>query len=77
MKAEELVAWRKSLGYTQTKFAELLGVPMRSVQNWENEVHKVPNLMVSLKDYIDRWANLKQELREKDREIDALKKQLR
>lgn len=74
MTADELKNWRNSLGYSQTRFAEILNLPMRNIQNWENEVHKVPSLMDNLKLYIDRNAALKAELRLKDREIERLQK---
>jgi len=34
---------RKELGKTQTELADSLGVAMRTVQNWEKEINKIPN----------------------------------
>ncbi len=36
MNAEEIKKIRKDLGLNQTEFGEMLGVGLRSVQNWEN-----------------------------------------
>jgi DNA-binding transcriptional regulator YiaG len=33
--AEEIKAWRKSLGWTQERGAEALGVPVQTIRAWE------------------------------------------
>ena len=38
----EIKALRESTGLTQRAFAELLGIPKRSIENWESEVSKPP-----------------------------------
>lgn len=35
MKQDEITAFRKRLGLTQARLAELLPYPQRSVENWE------------------------------------------
>ena len=39
---------RLSLGMTQVEFAAALGIPRRSVQNWETEVSTPPAYVVDL-----------------------------
>jgi hypothetical protein len=36
MNAQELVAWRRDVGVTQERFAEICGVARSTVQNWES-----------------------------------------
>lgn len=48
MKIKEL---RKKTGLTQARFAELLGVPKRSIENWEEGKNKPPEYLVKLIDY--------------------------
>ena len=43
MKGIELKEIRKEIGKTQTELADSLGVAMRTVQNWEKDVNKIPN----------------------------------
>lgn len=38
---------RTKVGFTQKQVQELIGVPIRTLQNWESEVRKCP-------DYIER-----------------------
>jgi transcriptional regulator with XRE-family HTH domain len=42
MRGLELKEIRKKLKKTQTEFGKMLGVSMRSVQNWESESRKIP-----------------------------------
>lgn len=42
MNGIELKEKRKKLNLTQTELAEKVGVAMRTVQNWEKEVNKIP-----------------------------------
>ena len=44
----EIKALRESTGLTQRAFAELLGIPKRSIENWESEVSKPPDYLVRL-----------------------------
>lgn len=37
MTAKELIAWRESLGLSQIKAANLLGVPVGTYRGWEAE----------------------------------------
>lgn len=39
---------RHALGMTQAEFAAALGIPRRSVQNWETEVSTPPAYVVEL-----------------------------
>ena len=39
---------RNQVGMKRTKFAEFLGIPARTIQNWENGERSCP-------DYIERW----------------------
>lgn len=39
---------RRALGMTQAEFAAALGIPRRSVQNWETEVSTPPAYVVEL-----------------------------
>lgn len=48
MKIKEL---RKKTGLTQARFAELLNIPKRSIENWEGEKNKPPEYLVKLIDY--------------------------
>ena len=47
MKDIELRDFRKDLGLTQTELAERVGVSMRTVQNWEKGINKIPQSTVS------------------------------
>lgn len=42
---------RLSLGMTQVEFAAALGIPRRSVQNWEKKVSTPPAYVVELIQY--------------------------
>lgn len=44
----EIKALRESTGFTQRAFAELLGIPKRSIENWESGVSKPPEYLVRL-----------------------------
>lgn len=44
----EIKALRESTGLTQRAFAELLGIPKRSIENWESGVSKPPDYLVRL-----------------------------
>lgn len=36
---------------SQAKFGEYFGIPMRTIQNWENDVSKCPQYVVDLIKY--------------------------
>jgi len=42
MNGLELKEKRKKLGLTQTELSEKVGVAMRTVQNWEKDINKIP-----------------------------------
>lgn len=42
---------RKKTGLTQARFAELLNIPKRSIENWEGGKNKPPKYLVKLIDY--------------------------
>lgn len=54
----EIKALRESTGLTQRAFAELLGIPKRSIENWESGVSKPPEYLIRLiRFYIDHRKN--------------------
>ena len=54
----EIKALRESTGLTQRAFAELLGIPKRSIENWESEVSKPPEYLIRLiRFYLDHRDN--------------------
>lgn len=44
----KIKALRESTGLTQRAFAELLGIPKRSIENWEGGVSEPPEYVVRL-----------------------------
>ena len=44
----EIKALREATGLTQRAFAGLLGIPKRSIENWESGVSKPPEYVVRL-----------------------------
>ncbi len=43
---------RLSLGLTQSGFGELMfGIPLRSIQNWENNTRECPKYLIKLIEY--------------------------
>lgn len=40
-----LKEWRRQYNVTQTKAAKILGVPVRTIQNWEQK-HRVPSKFI-------------------------------
>lgn len=53
---ERIKQLRKSTGLSQTKFGELFGIPMRTIQNWETGEREPANYIVNMMEII---ANLK------------------
>lgn len=44
----EIKALREATGLTQRAFADLLGIPKRSIENWESGVSNPPEYVVRL-----------------------------
>jgi len=42
MNASDLILLRKQSGWTQTEAAKRLGCSIRSIQNWESGIYKIP-----------------------------------
>lgn len=42
---------RTRTGLTQAQFAELLGIPKRTIENWERDVNRCPEYTIKLIDY--------------------------
>lgn len=42
---------RKALGMTQTEFGAFLGIPMRTIQNWEAGTRQCPPYVLRLIEY--------------------------
>lgn len=55
-KASELVARRKSLGFSQVQLAEAIGKSPRSVQNYETAEWPIPKHVDKLIDYLEQEA---------------------
>lgn len=54
----EIKVLRESTGLTQRAFAELLGIPKRSIENWESEVSRPPEYLIRLiRFYLDHRKN--------------------
>ncbi len=54
MKGVEIKKIRKKLNKTQSEFGEMLGVSMRTIQNWESEKRKIPkNIEIILKSILN------------------------
>ena len=49
---------RTATGLTQKAFAELLGMPKRTVENWEGNVNKCPEYLLRLIEYYLKNENL-------------------
>lgn len=47
---------RASTGLSQAKFAKLLGIPTRTIEDWESGRHKPPDYVIKLIEY--RLADL-------------------
>lgn len=45
---DKIRSLRKVTGLSQTKFGELYGIPMRTIQNWENGVSEAPEYVIRL-----------------------------
>lgn len=47
--SEKLKDLRRKTGYSQTRFGEVCGgIPLRTIQNWENEVNEIPDYVLYL-----------------------------
>ena len=55
-KMNEIREIRKRAGLTQAAFGELLGIPRRTIQNWEGGQRKCPDYVVALIRYrMEGW----------------------
>ena len=45
---ERVKELRKKTGLSQTAFGEKYGIPMRTIQNWENGVNDPPDYLIGL-----------------------------
>lgn len=43
---------RKQLNMTQTEFGELFGIPLRTIQSWENGERKAPDYVFNMMEEI-------------------------
>lgn len=50
---------RVSLGFTQKQVAEMLGIPKRTIENWEGGVNKCPDYVERL--IIEKLQRIKEE----------------
>ncbi len=58
MKPSEVKAIRSSLGFTQTQFAQLLGVHSLTVSKWErDELHPSPHQQAMLRTFASATRN--------------------
>ncbi len=49
---EQIFIIRKRTGLSQTEFGKMLGgIPLRTIQNWENGVSKCPEYVLKLIEY--------------------------
>ena len=46
--SEKIRELRKTTGLSQTAFGEKYGIPMRTIQNWENGVNDPPDYLIGL-----------------------------
>ena len=54
----EIKALREETGLTQRAFSDMLGIPKRSIENWESGVSKPPEYLVRLiRFYLDHQKN--------------------
>ena len=49
--AERFIAIRKQTGMNRKEFAEWLGIPYRTMQDWERGISQVPDYVLRLIDY--------------------------
>lgn len=61
---------RTSMGMTQTEFGNLFGIPLRSIQNWELEIRKPPEYVITL---IEKNLRLVNRIAMLEKELDELK----
>ena len=45
MHPDELIAWRKNHGFTQTELGEILGVKKTTVYRWEKNMRIIPSFL--------------------------------
>lgn len=49
---------RLSAGMSQKKFGDYLGIPLRTIQNWEYNINKCPEYLLDLIEYKLKKENL-------------------
>jgi DNA-binding XRE family transcriptional regulator len=54
MHPDELTAWRKSNGFTQTELGEMLGVKKTTVYRWEKNMRIIPPFLHLALESIER-----------------------
>jgi transcriptional regulator with XRE-family HTH domain len=69
MNAQAFKAWRKRLGHTQERAAELLGVSRRVVAGWETGETSIPKMVALAIWAIDHGRYLEQQVAELDEMI--------
>ena len=47
---------RQLTGWTQSEFGKFLGIPMRTIQNWETGQRKCPDYVVDLIEFKIKYA---------------------
>lgn len=57
--SERIKQLRKSTGLSQTKFGELFGIPMRTIQNWETGEREPANYIVNMMEIITDLKGVK------------------
>lgn len=54
-----LLEMRKELGWSQKKFADYLGISVRTIQNWEQQHRESPEYLASLVERILRLIRVR------------------
>lgn len=57
--SERIKQLRKSTGLSQTKFGELFGIPMRTIQNWETGEREPAEYIVNMMEIIADSKDIK------------------
>ena len=55
--SERIKQLRKSTGLSQTKFGELFGIPMRTIQNWESGEREPAEYIVNMMERIAEFED--------------------
>lgn len=54
MHPDELTAWRKSYGFTQTELGEILRVKKTTVYRWEKNMRIIPSFLHLTLEFIEK-----------------------